>query len=291
MSRFTKIFSRILACFCVCLIGTITLFATGILEAPIFLDIYSDKQYEETTTKKPAETGTQLGASNDGSITISSSTSVDVNSIPSALNIKLTGNYLTAYNKATASLPKDDKNSRVLIKVGLQILQAKVISYENALHFYSLTYKASGSQRNQKTYSLMDCINRINKGYYIYTDCFGFVRLTHSITCYTLNNKHPENVSGLSGLYSYKGGYSEGKTYNSMSDFKPGAVIYDTMTGIEAGYSSGNRHVAMYLYRNGTEVVYMDQSGLKTGTYRNGNHIYSTASKTPYKFNKFKNYN
>jgi hypothetical protein len=283
-------FSKILACFFVCVIGLIALFATGVLEAPIFLDIYKDKQYEETI-KTPTQTGSQLGSSNDGSIVISSSTSVDINSIPSALKIKLTGDYLTAYNKATSSLPKDDKNSRVLIKVGLQILQAKVISYENALHFYSLDYKASGSQRRQTKYSLLDCINRINEGKYIYTDCFGFVRLAHSIACYTLNNKHPENVSGLSGLYGYKGGYSQGKTYNSMSGFKPGAVIYDCLTGLDAGYSSGDRHVAMYLFRSGTEVVYMDQSGLHTGTYRNGNHIYSTASKTPYKFNKFKNFN
>jgi hypothetical protein len=144
-------FSKILACFFVCVIGLIALFATGVLEAPIFLDIYQDKQYEETI-KTPTQTGSQLGSSNDGSIVISSSTSVDINSIPSALKIKLTGDYLTAYNKATSSLPKDDKNSRVLIKVGLQILQAKVISYENALHFYSLDYKASGSQRRQTKY-------------------------------------------------------------------------------------------------------------------------------------------
>ena len=76
-----------------------------------------------------------------------------------------------------------------------------------------------------------------------------------------------------------------------MQGFKPGAVIYDCLTGLDAGYSSGDRHVAMYLFRNGTEVVYMDQSGLHTGTYKNGNHIYSTSSKTPYKFNKFKNFN
>lgn len=286
MSKLTKI----LASFCVCVIAIIALFATGVFETPVFLDIYQDKQYEETT-KKPAETGPQLGASNDGSIVISSSSSVDINSIPSALKIKLTGDYLTAYNKATKSLPIDDKKSRVLIKVGLQILQAKVISYENALHFYSLDYKASGSQRNKKQYSLLDCINRINEGRYIYTDCFGFVRLAHSIACYTLNNKNPEDVSGLNGLYGYKGAYSQGKTYNTMQGFKPGAVIYDCLTGLDAGYSSGDRHVAMYLFRNGTEVVYMDQSGLHTGTYKNGNHIYSTSSKTPYKFNKFKNFN
>ena len=104
MSKFTKI----LACFCVSVIAIIALFATGVFETPVFLDIYQDKQYEETT-KKPAETGPQLGASNDGSIVISSSSSVDINSIPSALKIKLTGDYLTAYNKAT-------KNSRLLFQ-------------------------------------------------------------------------------------------------------------------------------------------------------------------------------
>ena len=287
MSKFSKFFVRFFALVSVCLIATITLFATGIIDPPVILDIYDDKEYVEQTEDKDTQNSTNQNLSSSGNITISSNTSTDVNSIPSVLTIKLKGDYLTAFNKATKNLPANDKNSRVLIKVGLQILQSKTISYENALHFYALGSKAAGYQRNAKTYNLRNVIDRINSGSYIYTDCFGFVRLTHSIACYTLNNKNPEEVSGLSGLYGYKGAYSQGKEFNSLQKLKSGAVIYDCLTGS----GSGERHVAMFLYSNGTEVVFMDQSGLHTGTFRNGNHIYSPISSTPYKFNKFKNYN
>ena len=52
MSKFSKIFTKVFAAICVCLIATITLFATGIIETPVFLDIYQDKQYEGTSAKK-----------------------------------------------------------------------------------------------------------------------------------------------------------------------------------------------------------------------------------------------
>ena len=71
-----------------------------------------------------------------------------------------------------------------------------------------------------------------------------------------------------------------------MKKLKSGAVIYDCITGS----GSGNRHVAMYLYTNGTEVIYMDQDGISTGKFQNGSYIYSAKSSNPYKFNKFKNY-
>lgn len=295
MKKFSKLLAKTFAIFSLCIVVIIALFVTGIVESPVFLDIYSDKQYEKVTDS--SNTGTEgntnsnsnsnQGNSNSNSVTISTNTSVDERTVPSALTIKLSGNYLTAFNKAVKTLPADDLKSQVLLKVGLQILQSKTITYHLALHFYSLDYKNTSDKKNKQTYNLNDAIRRINSGQYIYTDCFGFVRLTHSIACYTLNNKNPESVSGLSGLYGYKGAYSQGAEFNSLSKLKSGAVIYDTLTGS----GSGERHVAMYLYSNGSEVVYMDQSGIHTGTFKSGSHIYSPLYSNPYKFNKFKNYN
>ncbi len=290
MSKFSKILLRTVAFFCVCFIATITLFATGVVDPPVFLDIYQDKQYEEFVEVETPN-GTDHYASGSNTIIISSSGAIDANSVPSALSIKLSGDYLTAFNKASKTLSKTDTTSFILLKVGLQILQSKTIRYENALHFYSISYSGSGSQKQAVKYSLKDCINRINNGSYIYTDCFGFVRLTHSIACYTLNSQNPSSVSGISGLYGYQGGYAQGKDYSSLSKLKSGAVIYDRLTGQNAGYSSSDRHVAMYLYSNGSEVAFMDQSGLHTGKFTNGSYIYSSFNSTPYKFNKFKNYN
>lgn len=289
MSKVSKTFYRIFACICVCFFVIIALFSTGVIEPPVFLDIYQDKQYEDLAASEKTESSQNYsGNSSDGSVTITTSNGeVDVKSVPSALNIKLSGKYLTAFQKSAKNLSKSDTTSLILIKVGLQILQSKTITYENALHFYSLDYSSSGGTAKSKAYNLKNCIDRINSGNKIYTDCFGFVRLTHSITCYTLNSSSPESVSGISELYGWKGAYSQGKNIVSMKKVKTGAVIYDTMTGT----GSGERHVAMYLYTNGSEIVYMDQGGIKTGQFQKGSYIYSAASSKPYKFNKFKNYN
>ena len=205
----------------------------------------------------------------------------------SVLNIKLSGEYLEVYNKATKNLTNStsDKNKKLVALIGLQILQAKVIKYENELHFYSLTYSNSGGTSAAKYYSLKDCIDRINAGQRIYTDCFGFVRLAHSIAAYTINSKNPESVPGLSGLYGYKGSYT-GNSIASLNKLDCATVIYDRLTG---SGSSKNRHVAMFLYSDGNSVVYMDQGGVYTGTYKESSYIYYQKS-NPYKFNTFKNY-
>jgi hypothetical protein len=282
MSKFSKIFLRIFAGLCVCFFITIALFATGVIEAPVFLNIYQDKQYDDLNSS--ADNGKYYSDVSNGGGALN--IAADPNKVPSALTITLKGDYLTAFKKATKTFGSKDTKSQILIKVGLQILQSKTIRYEKALHFYSLSYSNAGNAQFAKTYSLNNCINRINAGQIIYTDCFGFVRLAHSIACYTINSSNPEKVSGISGLYGWKGGYSEGKAIQSMRNIKSGAVIYDCLTGS----GSGERHVAMDLYTNGTEVVYMDQGGIKTGKFQNGSFIYSAASSTPYKFNKFKNY-
>lgn len=207
--------------------------------------------------------------------------------VETPLNIVLTGNYLSAYNSAIKYLSNStsDRNRKLVVKIGLQILQSKTIKYENALHFYSLSYSTSAGTPKAKTYSLKDAINRINAGKTIYTDCFGFVRLAHSIACYSINPSNPSAVSGLSGLYGYKGGYSQASKYSSLGVLNAGTVLYDRLTG-----SSGDRHVAMFLYSNGNSVVYMDQGGIKTGEFKSSSYIYSTAVKNPYKFNGYKNY-
>lgn len=292
MSKVSKILFRIFAIFSMCIVVVVALFATGLVEAPVFLDIYSDKQYNQTsiTSQEPQTKPSQNTSNTDSnSVTITTTTSkpVDVNSVPSALSFPLKGEYLTAFNNAVKTIPSNDLKSQVLIKVSLQILQSKTIKYKYALHFYSLDYKNSCSVANKQKYSLIDAISRINAGRYIYTDCFGFVRLAHSIACYTLNNKSPESVTGLSGLYGYKGAYSQGATFNSLSKLKSGAVVYDCLTGS----GTGERHVAMYLYTNGSEVVLIDESGFRKGEFKAGSYIFSAKGSNPYKFNKYKNYN
>ena len=265
MSKGSKILLRIFAFLGVCVITVVILFATGVIEPPPFLDIYNDKKNEQQ--------------SNDDT--------VGAKDVPSALTIELSGEYLEVFNKAVKTLPEDDLNSRILIKVGLQILQSDTIKYKRHLHFYSLDYTNSCSVENKQKYSLTDAITRINADQFIYTDCFGFVRLAHSIACYTINSVNPASVAGLSGLYGYKGAYSQGATFDSMSSLKSGAVVYDTLTGS----GTGERHVAMYLYGTGNDIVLMDESGLrKSCSFKTDGYIYSESS-NPYKFNKFKNYN
>lgn len=211
----------------------------------------------------------------------------DGNDVSTVLKINLTGSYLNAYNAAVDSLGKTDSDfkKKLVVKTALQILQSKTIKYENQLHFYSLSYSASGGTPKAKCYSLKNCIDRINAGKTIYTDCFGFVRLAHSIAAYTISPKSPESVSGLNGLYGYKGSYT-GNNITNLNKLNPGAVIYDRLTG---SGSSKNRHVAMFLYSNGKTVTYIDQGGIFTGEYKYSSYIYYKKS-NPYKFNTFKSY-
>ena len=264
---------------------------------------YSDINASNSTT---TEQSTSSGGSNTGSGSTNNQTpsysqtpaspeqggssNTSSNDVESVLNIKLTGSYLDAYNNATKYLSDStsDRNKKLVVKIGLQILQSKVIKYENALHFYSLSYSNSGGTPKAIKYNLKDCIDRINARQTIYTDCFGFVRLAHSIACYSINPSNPSSVSGLSGLYGYKGGYSQASTYSSLTSLKAGTVIYDRLTG-----TNGDRHVAMFLYATGNSVVYMDQGGIKAGEFTSDGsryYIYSNAVRNPYKFNGFKNY-
>ena len=309
MKGFFKVLGRTFAIVIVGIVVVITLFATGIIEKPVLIDTISGSHDAQTSQTKPVSSDNKTSTTSttpevsdndirhdertETNTTISISTTdtskIDEKYIPSALSIKLSGQYLEAFKKATYKLDKNDIGTRIVIKVGLQILQSKTIIYENDYHYYSLNYSASGNTRGGQFYNLKNCIERINSGKYIYTDCFGFVRLTHSIACYSINSYQPEKVEKLSGLYGYQGSYSAGTQIFSTS-IKNGSVIYDTLTGYAANYGTINRHVAIFLYASGNHVVYMDQGGICAGEFTNG-YIYSTASsKTPFKFNKFKSY-
>lgn len=214
---------------------------------------------------------------------------VDVDyDIETALDIELTGSYLDVYKKSVAGLGDlaADLNRRLVAKIGLQILQSKVIKYENELHFYSLSYSNSGGAAGAVYYDLEDCIERINNGERIYTDCFGFVRLTYSIACYTINNSNPASVAKMSELYGYKGAYT-GASITSVDKLSCGNVIYDRLTGTG---STKNRHVAIFLYEENGDVIYMDQSRVFSGEHREGSYIYSAPSSRVYKFNTYKEY-
>ena len=158
MSKFSKIFLRIFAGLSVCFFITIALFATGVIEAPVFLNIYQDKQYDDLNSS--ADNGKYYSDVSNGGGALN--IAADPNKVPSALTITLKGDYLTAFKKATKTFGSKDTKSQILIKVGLQILQSKTIRYERALHFYSLSYSNAGNAQFAKSYSLNNCINRIN---------------------------------------------------------------------------------------------------------------------------------
>ena len=289
MAKISKSVFYSIVFICICLVAVFTVFATNSFETPFIIDIYDDRHYEQPETNKHVNTNAQPEEpdKNDNSVVVSTTnTEIDVNAIPSVLTIRLSGNNLIAFNKATKTLPADDHYSRILIKIALQLLESNTLVFEQADHYYSLSFKKSGYQINAKTYNLKNCITRINQGQYVYCDNFGFLRLAHSIACYTINKSNPELVKGLSGLYGQKGTYSEGITFNAMKSLKSGAVIYDCLTGPK----TGERYVAMFLYTNGTEVVFLDHCGIHTGQFQNNSYIYSSISSPAYKFNKFKNY-
>lgn len=285
-----KTFMGILACFLVIEFVLIASVMLGFIQ-PVSLtdlDLWSKTQ---TESESKSSGGTSSSGGGSSSSTTKSDNNVvsvtgSISDVSSVLNITLKGDYLTAYNNAVKGLSNStsDRNKKMVAKIGLQILQSKTIKYENRLHFYSLSYSSSGGSAGAVYYSLTDCINRINSGKRIYTDCFGFVRLVHSIACYTIDSSNPNSVSGLSGLYGHKGSYT-GSSLSSLSKVSCGTVIYDRLTG-----SSGDRHVAMFLYASGNSVVYMDQGGIKTGEHKYSSYIYSATGSNPYKFNTYKNY-
>ncbi len=293
-----KTFMGIMACFLVIELVIIACVMSGFIE-PVSLSSLTPRNtasstYEKTSESDKTTPSTSSGSggssvtsgSEDGDSGSGESEYVSSEKYNSVLTVNLSGSYLTHYNKAVKRLSNSDSdNKRKLItKIGLQILQSKVIKYENALHFYSLSYSSSGGSARAVKYNLKDCISRINSGKRIYTDCFGFVRLTHTIACYSINPSNPGSVSGLSGLYGYVGAYT-GSSITSLDKLSAGTVLYDRLTG-----SNGDRHVAMYLYEENGTVYYMDQSRIASGTHKNSSYIYSPVGSNPYKFNKFKSY-
>lgn len=209
----------------------------------------------------------------------------------SPLNITLSGDYYTAYLNAVKGLgdSETDNYKKLIAKIGLQILQSKTIVYSYDYHYYSLSYSASANIANKNYYNLKSAINCINSGKKFYTDCFGFVRLTYSIACYAVNSSAPQNVQKLNALYGYAGGYQNTSKITSIGNLTCGAMLADRLTGAIGGTS--DRHVAIFLYRNGNTCYYMDQDGLFASNFVfTGNYIYSAVYSKPYKFNCFKNF-
>lgn len=298
-----KIYKILLSTFGIIALGlalVMGLFFAGIIESPVLINIYDNSQYAQTVDNPTAnqtdinqgQTDSQDSAQSNqnttqnNSQTTSQNSYQNVNSVPSALNIKLTGKYLAAYENAVKNLANNDLYSKMIIKIGLQILQQNVIIYEDDYHYYSNSYSGAGNKKGAIYYNLENCIKLINNNSKIYTDCFGFTRLTYCIACYTINSKNPENVEGLNQMYGFKGSFGSGKTFNTLSSIKGGAMLYDTITG---SGSTKDRHVAIFLYSSGNTVTYMDQSGIFTGTFT-GSYIYAPNARTPYKFNKTKNF-
>ena len=288
MSNFFKIIGRTFIVIFICVAALAGLFLSGIVELPIAVDTTKNASTEYISASVNKESSTPSTSSNGGkTITLSSnnsSSSTTADSVKTPLNIKLTGDYLKAFNNTVKKLSSSEVKNNLIVKIGLQILQSKTISYENALHFYSLSYTNSAGTPKAKTYSLKDTINRINAGKTIYTDCFGFARLTYCIAAYQINPSNPGSVSGLKNMYGWTGGYGDGQSYSSLSSLKGGTMLYDRLTG-----SNGDRHVAMFLFNSGNDVTYMDQSGIHTGTFK-GTYIHATKGGNPYKFNKMRNF-
>jgi len=231
---------------------------------------------------------TNPGSNGSGSTSTSTSALNSAKWYTSPLKITLSGNYLTTYNNAVKGLSKnneDDRKRELVVHIGLQILQSEVITYENALHYYSLNYTTTCDKASKDTYSLTNAISRINSKSKIYTDCFGFARLSHCIAAYAINPSHPENVSGLNKMYGWQGGYANSSKIGDSSKLTTGSVIMDRTTGS----GSGNRHVAIFLYASGDKLIYMDQKGIFTAKWKYSS-VYCDAVSKPYKFAYAKDY-
>lgn len=228
--------------------------------------------------------------SNDATYSTKSNTpNYLVNNSP--LKIMLDGEYQSAFLNATNKLSSSstDNYKKLVAKIGLQILQSNTIVYENDYHYYSLSYTNNAGSAHKQYYSLESAIVRINSGQKIYTDCFGFVRLTFSIACYSVNKTSPQNVAGLNSLYGYAGGFQNTSKITSPLNLNCGTMIADRITGNNV--NSTDRHVAIFLYKDDNTYYYIDQDGIHSASFSySGKYIYSSVYSSPYKFNCFRNF-
>lgn len=247
-------------------------------------------------------------------------TEVDPDTIASPLNNPLEGKYRQWFLE-TSKRCSDDIKRLTLVKIALQILQRGII-YQYAIHKYSEKFNGLSNKPNycnntnnkhrycdisgctncyqykKVDYNLSTTINILNAGkvfgYYrewnnntdygvIFTDCFGFVRLSHAAMGYFLS---PDSPRSNTSVYEWGGSY-EGSphTSTSLSTLKVGTCIQDRLTG------PGDRHVAMYLYTgdDGT-VYYIDQGGLCTAKFKKGSDNKYTITDGNYRFNTYIDY-
>lgn len=122
----------------------------------------------------------------------------------------------------------------------------RAIHYSWWEHYYSDSYSNDSSDPNdigKLYYSLSGTLNNIANGKQIYTDCFGFVRL----------------VLGACGYSSYATGMKYStinqsiSTTSSANDIKSGAILK------ALNNDGSNKHVAIFLYNEGSTCYYVDQ--------------------------------
>ena len=107
---------------------------------------------------------------------------------------------------------------------------------------------------NNVTYNFNDVIALLKSGKQIYLDCFGFVRLVQLLAN---EGKYNNIISSYSSIT-----HTVGVGRGSTDAVKPGAIL-------RWDYPSGkNKHVAIYLYTEGTTGYYIDQDcNVKSGTW------------------------
>lgn len=120
------------------------------------------------------------------------------------------------------------------------------ISYHRQEHYYSDSFSGDPRYTDKVYYNYTNAINCIVNDITIRTDCFGYVRL-----CYC--------AAGFNYFWGYTGSYSNITTRcTDLSQIHAGAVLRSKHVGGEK--DGQNRHVALFLYADGTDCWYIDQS-------------------------------
>lgn len=149
----------------------------------------------------------------------------------SALTVELSGKNLEMYNKAINTLLNDNEGHirELVIRVALQILEAKVLTFDNNDYYISAEWNQSCANRGQERYSVVSYINYINGKKTCYIDNFGFARLVFSISAYSIDNQNPKDVDKLNSLYGESGNIDELSKLKTYS-LKTGTLLTENET-------------------------------------------------------------
>ena len=154
----------------------------------------------------------------------------------------LSGIQLTSSLKAHADKCKSGSYDDVVYAaLAFASKGTDAISYHRQEHYYSDSFSGDPRYTDKVYYNYTKAINCIVNDITIRTDCFGYVRL-----CYS--------AAGFSYFWGYTGAYSNiNKRCTDLSQIQAGAVLRSDHVG------GGNRHVALFLYADGTNCWYIDQ--------------------------------